>query len=101
MKKLALVVLTLFLVGFFFNTKNESFTKEIEIVNIVVGNETQELTEIRYISINEDLKYDAITYIVYIDDAASGKNEVICPYFAPNGKPYIYDVETNTLKEVE
>lgn len=102
MKSKFLVVTVLFITGFIlFNTNNEVSAKEISNVSIVVDNETIPLPEIQYISINETLKYDTTTYIVYIDDVASGKNEVICPYFAPNGKPYIYDVTTNTIKEIE
>ena len=42
------------------------------------------------------LYYDEFTKIVYIDSVY-----IFTPYYAPNGLPYRYDPETNTLREIK
>ena len=47
----------------------------------------------------QDLYYDTNTKIVYIlfNEWANG---YMSPYYAPNGMPYVYNVETNSLEEI-
>ena len=47
----------------------------------------------------QDLYYDTNTKIVYIlfNEWAAG---YMSPYYAPNGMPYVYNVETNSLEEI-
>lgn len=47
----------------------------------------------------QDLYYDTNTKIVYIlfNEWANG---YMSPYYAPNGRPYVYNVETNSLEEI-
>lgn len=51
----------------------------------------------------QDLYYDTNTKIVYIlfneCDEYSGYG-YMSPYYAPNGIPYVYNVETNSLEEI-
>ena len=47
----------------------------------------------------QDLYYDTNTKIVYIlfNEWANG---YMSPYYAPNGRPYVYNVETNSIEEI-
>ena len=47
----------------------------------------------------QDLYYDTNTKIVYIlfNEWANG---YMSPYYAPNGMPYVYNVETNSIEEI-
>ena len=47
----------------------------------------------------QDLYYDTNTKIVYIlfNEWANG---YMSPYYAPNGVPYVYNVETNSIEEI-
>lgn len=51
----------------------------------------------------QDLYYDTNTKIVYIlfneCDGYSGYG-YMSPYYAPNGMPYVYNVQTNSLEEI-
>ena len=42
------------------------------------------------------LVYDPLTDIVYIKSYTYNANYVYTPYYAVNGLPYLYNVETNT-----
>ena len=53
----------------------------------------------KFIKINDDLEYDSATRIVYIDNNNT-YGDSYTPYYAPNGFPYKYNPETNTLEEI-
>lgn len=44
------------------------------------------------------LDYDSLTNIVYIKNRTYHGLYVYTPYYAVNGLPYLYNVETNTLE---
>lgn len=51
----------------------------------------------------QDLYYDTNTKIVYIlfnEWAGYQGYGYMSPYYAPNGMPYVYNVETNSLEEI-
>ena len=54
----------------------------------------------KFIDIGDDLSYDSITKVVYLKNYTYYGNYVYVPYYAANGKPYKYNVETNTLEEI-
>lgn len=54
----------------------------------------------QFIEIGKDLVYDSATRIVYFETYTYGGNWVLCPYYAPNGLPYRYNIGTNTLEEI-
>lgn len=49
------------------------------------------------------LWYDTVTQIVYLWNGNIGNYSatIPSPYYAPNGLPYKYNPETNTLEEIE
>ena len=53
-----------------------------------------------FITIGDSLVYDASTRIVYFQTYTYGKNYVYTPYYATNGLPYKYNINTNTLEEI-
>ena len=53
-----------------------------------------------FITIGDSLVYDASTKIVYFQTYTYGQNYVYTPYYATNGMPYKYNVDTNTLEEI-
>lgn len=54
-----------------------------------------------FVSISDDLFYDEATRIVYIKNITYGFGcSVYTAYYAPNGFPYKYNPETNTLEEI-
>jgi len=55
----------------------------------------------QFVDIGNGLVYDSATRIVYIEDYTYHGNMVHCPYYAPNGLPYRYNPETNTLEEIK
>ena len=51
----------------------------------------------------QDLYYDTNTKIVYIlfnESAGYSGYGYMSPYYAPNGMPYVYNVETNSIEEI-
>lgn len=51
----------------------------------------------------QDLYYDTNTKIVYIlfnECAGYSDYGYMSPYYAPNGMPYVYNVQTNSLEEI-
>ena len=51
----------------------------------------------------QDLYYDTNTKIVYIlfnEGAGNAGYGYMAPYYAPNGMPYVYNVQTNSLEEI-
>ena len=51
----------------------------------------------------QDLYYDTNTKIVYIlfnEGAGNSGYGYMSPYYAPNGMPYVYNVQTNSLEEI-
>lgn len=51
----------------------------------------------------QDLYYDTNTKIVYIlfnECAGNFGYGYMSPYYAPNGMPYVYNVQTNSLEEI-
>ena len=81
-------------------------TEETVVVNVdnlenIHGNTFGEKSLIR---IGDGLYYDSSTRIVYwwnIYSCAYSKYPAPSPYYAPNGLPYKYNPETNTLEEIE
>ena len=74
-------------------------------VNVEVDNNetvTREIGTSSLISIGENIYYDESTYIVYFWNGNScyDASTMPSPYYAPNGYPYVYDPQTNTLKEI-
>lgn len=54
----------------------------------------------QFVDIGKDLVYDSATRIVYCEFYTYGGNYGLCPYYAPNGLPYKYNPQTNTLEEI-
>lgn len=54
-----------------------------------------------FVAIGNNLVYDPATRIVYRKNYTSNGYYVYIPYYAPNGLPYRYDPETNTLEEID
>ena len=54
-----------------------------------------------FVAIGNNLVYDPATRIVYRKNYTSNGYYVCIPYYAPNGLPYRYDPETNTLEEID
>lgn len=52
-----------------------------------------------FIKINNDLRYDSATRIVYIYNGNTYGSSYT-PYYAPNGFPYRYNPKTNTFEEI-
>lgn len=51
----------------------------------------------------QDLYYDTNTKIVYIlfnEYTGNSGYGYMSPYYAPNGMPYVYNVQTNSLEEI-
>lgn len=51
----------------------------------------------------QDLYYDTNTKIVHIlfnESAGFSGYGYMSPYYAPNGMPYVYNVETNSIEEI-
>ena len=73
-------------------------------VNVETDNETlsKEMGVDSLIEIGGGLHYDENTHIVYFWNGCWGTNAGTAPsaYYAPNGLPYTYDPQTNTLKEI-
>ena len=56
------------------------------------------------VEIGDRLWYDSTTRIVYFWNGYLGYTDYSAtpsPYYAPNGKPYRYNQETNTFEEIE
>lgn len=53
-----------------------------------------------FVKIGERLGYDSATRIVYICNLNSYGSSYT-PYYAPNGLPYKYNLETNTFEEID
>ena len=55
------------------------------------------------IKIGKSLYYDSSTHIVYFWNGYFWSYSSITPspYYAPNGKPYRYNPETNTFEQIE
>lgn len=47
------------------------------------------------------LYYDQMTRIVYIENNTYIGYDVYTPYYAPNGLPYKYNLETNIFEEIK
>lgn len=62
--------------------------------------ETRDLIEI-----GKGLVYDSYTKIVYMEiwipSYMYSDTKTYCPYYAPNGLPFRYNTETNTLEEIQ
>lgn len=79
-----------------------SLTACSEPVQVNVSN-SENLSSNRFgvfIDIGDSLVYDSATRIVYRKNYAYYANYVYVPYYAPNGLPYRYNPETNTLEEI-
>ena len=94
---ICLIILTFLLVGcsgpqsININVENSS-----ELNNAVIGIES-------LVKIGDKVWYDSTTRIVYWwNGRINGNNATVpTPYYAPNGLPYRYNPETNTLEEIE
>lgn len=55
-----------------------------------------------FVEIGSDLFYDAATGIVYMQYGYGNAydSKKYCPYYAPNGLPYKYNPESNTLEMI-
>ena len=69
-------------------------------VNVSNGENLSSNRLAQFVDIGYDLVYDSATRIVYIEEYTYHGNMVHCPYYAPNGLPYRYNPETNTLEEI-
>lgn len=69
-------------------------------VNVSNGKDisTNQLGE--FVTIGNSLVCDSVTGVVYIANYTYNGNCVYIPYYAPNGFPYRYNSETNTLEEI-
>lgn len=81
---------------------------EREVVTVNMGtddNETvsKEAGTDALIRISGTLYYDPMTKIVYIWNGSSGGQyaTMLSPYYAPNGLPYKYNVESNSFEEIK
>ena len=81
---------------------------EREVVTVYMGtddNETvsKEAGTDALIRIGGRLYYDPMTKIVYFWNGSSGGQcaTIPSPYYAPNGLPYKYDVESNSFEEIK
>ena len=80
--------------------------REVVTVNMGTdGNETvsKEAGTDALIFIGGGLYYDPMTKIVYFWNGISGDQysaTMPSPYYAPNGLPYKYDVESNSFEEI-
>lgn len=72
-----------------------------EQVNVNVSNdENLHSNQLKnFVEIADDLYYDSATRIVYFK-CYTGYDYASIPYYAPNGLPYRYNVETNTFEEI-
>ena len=65
---------------------------------------TSTIDEVLQPTSKKNLYYDQDTNIVYIIfcefNGGSGYG-YMSPYYAPNGKPYVYDVETESFNEIQ
>lgn len=68
-------------------------------VNVSNNNDLHDTQFQSFVKIGGDLYYDSATRIVYSKNY-SGYGTVFVPYYAPNGLPYRYNLETNTLEEI-
>lgn len=61
------------------------------------------LGERSLIELGKGLVYDSATKIVYMEigEETGYKSKTYCPYYAPNGLPFRYNTETNTLIEIK
>ena len=85
----------------FLNLTGHKINKEIE--NEIKSEYNLEIGKEAMVELGNGLCYDSSTMIVYLwngywvgDYAATPS-----PYYAPNGLPYRYNVETNTLEEID
>ena len=82
-----------------------SFTScgSAEPVKVNVSNESELKSDsmCNFIEIGGSLVYDEATRIIYIELNTYAGNKVYTAYYAPNGLPYKYNLETNTLEEIE
>lgn len=79
-----------------------------EVVTVNMGTEdnetvSKEVGTDALILIGGDLYYDPMTKIVYFWNGHDDTNwaTMPSPYYAPNGLPYKYDVETNGFEEIK
>lgn len=76
-----------------------------KILNVNVENvdslNSNILGEQSFIEIGNELYYDSSTRIVYMLNKTYGGLYVCTPYYAPNGFPYRYNLETNTFEEIK
>lgn len=90
--KIIALILTMFLVFCLVGCSNPGFK-----------NYTENTGGILQPTMMKNLYYDSTTKIVYIlfneCEGYSGYG-YMSPYYAPNGMPYIYNVQTNSLEEI-
>lgn len=69
-----------------------------------MGGETVSISDLEvYLPIpnTTDLVYNKTTHIVYIENFTYAGNYVYTPYYASNGTPYRYNIETGVLEATE
>lgn len=97
MKKKLLIILMVFVLLFGLVGCSE------EVVGVNVDNQDH-LSSTKFcefVKIGDNLYYDHATKIVYIKNYTYLSNHVYTAYYAPNGLPYRYNPETNTLEEID
>lgn len=99
-KKLIALVLALCLVLVLIGCKIDGTTSSIRIGS--KGYESH--TSLRQIEEQEHLYYDKktkVVYIIFCEKTYQVGYGYMSPYYAPNGLPYLYDVENGELVEIE
>ena len=99
MKRLAIVLFACFIMLFCFGCTYSS-----EDTSVQVRTQDGQFVSIgdfaNFDDIGGSLVYDSTTRIVYFRNETRGTYSVYVPYYASNGMPYKYNVETNTLEEI-
>ena len=93
---ICLIILTFLLVGCRPQPININVENGSELNNAVIGKES-------LVEIGDKVWYDSTTRIVYWWNGCVGvanNATTPSPYYAPNGLPYRYNPETNTLEEI-
>ena len=104
MKKMLFIVLTAGVLMLSGCGKTKSQT--IDHINIENANDLHDTTFGLLKKISSNLWYDSMTRIVYFWNGQlypgyGLSSTTPSPYYAPNGKPYRYNPETNTFEEIE
>ena len=100
MKKLAIVLSVCFILLFCFGCSSDLSDNTQTTVRTHDGQLVSVEEFANFTDLGGSLVYDSATRIVYFRNDTRGTYSVYVPYYASNGLPYKYNVETNTLEEV-